>query len=176
MAEIVDSIVVGAGMSGLTAARRLREAGRSVIVCEAQRRVGGRVLTQELDDGTTVDLGGQWIGPTQDRIARLATELGVPTYRTHTEGKNLLYARGRARPYRGTIPRANPFALAALGFAMLRLDMLAKQVPLDEPWRAPHARRWDGLTLETWLRRNLPNAFARDLFTVGLETVYSCRL
>jgi monoamine oxidase len=101
-----DGVIVGAGMSGLCAARRLVDAGKRVVVCEAQRRVGGRVLTERLPDGTTVDLGGQWIGPTQDRVARLAAALGVGTYATHVAGKNLLYARGKLRPYRGTIPRA----------------------------------------------------------------------
>jgi monoamine oxidase len=176
MDQPLDAAVVGAGMSGLCAARRLRDAGRSVVVLEAQRRVGGRLLTERLPDGTPVDLGGQWIGPTQDRIARLCRELGVATYRTHTAGRNLLYARGRARPYRGTIPRTNPLALAALGLAMFRLDLLARAVPVEEPWRAPRARRWDGITLAAWLERNLPSRFARELFTVGLETVYSCRL
>jgi monoamine oxidase len=171
-----DVIVVGAGMSGLAAARLLGEAGRRVLVLEAQRRVGGRVLTETLPDGTPVDLGGQWIGPRQERIARLAAELGVATYPTHIAGKNLLFAGGKARPYRGTIPRVNPVALAALGVAMWRLDAMARQVPTDEPWRAPRARRWDGVTLESWLRVNLPNRLARELFTIGLETVYSCRL
>ena len=151
-----DAIIVGAGMSGLTAARTLREAGRRVLVLEAQRRVGGRVHTEKLADGTPIDLGGQWIGPRQDRIALLAAELGVGTYPTYTGGKNLLYARGRGRPYRGTIPRTNPLALAVLGVAMLRLDALAREVPVDEPWRAPRARQWDGITLESWLRVNLP--------------------
>jgi monoamine oxidase len=172
----LDAVVVGAGMSGLAAARRLVAAGRKVAVCEAQRRVGGRIYTERLPDGTAVDLGGQWIGPTQDRIARLAVELGVATYRTHVAGSNLLHARGRSRAYRGTIPKVGPLALAALGLAMFRLDAMARTVPLDEPWRAPRARRWDHVTLDEWLRRNLPNQFARELFTVGLETVYSCRL
>lgn len=172
----LDCVVVGAGVSGLCAARRLVEAGKRVVVLEARDRVGGRVYTTQLADGTPVDLGGQWIGPGQDRIAALVAELGVETYKTHTAGDNILFAGGRVRRYRGTIPRANPVALAALGLAMWRLDRMARQVPLDAPWRAPRAEAWDAITLEGWLGRNLPNAFARRLFTVGLETVYSCRL
>src|SRR5262245_26410623 len=113
-----DVILVGAGVSGLCAARRLREAGKRVLVLEARDRLGGRVETRQLADGTPVDLGGQWIGPKQDRVAKLARDLGITTYKQHTEGTNILYAGGRRRPYRGTIPRANPIALAALGWAM----------------------------------------------------------
>ncbi len=171
-----DALVIGAGISGLFAAHRLRAAGRRVRVLEARDRVGGRVETRVLPGGTPVDLGGQWIGPGQDRIARLARELGVATYRTHTAGENVLFAAGKARRYRGTIPRANPMALASLGWAMFRLDSLARQVPREAPWQAPKAREWDAITLEAWLERNMPSAFARRLFTVGLETVYSCRL
>ncbi len=63
-----DVLVVGAGLSGLYAARLLQQAGLSVAVLEARDRVGGRVLSQRLADGTTVDLGAQWIGPGQRRM------------------------------------------------------------------------------------------------------------
>ena len=58
----VDVVVVGAGLAGLTAARRLVEAGREAIVLEARPRVGGRLLNHSLSDGTVVEVGGQWIG------------------------------------------------------------------------------------------------------------------
>lgn len=57
--EHADVIVVGAGVSGLTAARLLRDAGRQVIVLEARDRVGGRVHTDR--SGAPTDLGASWI-------------------------------------------------------------------------------------------------------------------
>ena len=71
--EVVDAVVVGAGYAGLVAARKLSEEGCSTVVLEARDRVGGRTHTVE-EAGASVDLGGQWIGPTQDRIAALATD------------------------------------------------------------------------------------------------------
>jgi monoamine oxidase len=54
--------VVGAGYAGLTALR-IEQAGSSVVVLEARDRVGGRVWTDHLADGTPIDRGGAWLGP-----------------------------------------------------------------------------------------------------------------
>src|SRR4029079_14977782 len=72
----VDAVVVGAGLAGLTAARALRAAGRSVVVLEARDRVGGRTLNHDIGDGKVVEVGGQWVGPTQDPLDPLAGEAG----------------------------------------------------------------------------------------------------
>src|SRR5436190_2844828 len=71
-----DVAVVGAGLSGLVAARRVAAAGLRVRLLEAQDRPGGRACTVALADGA-VDLGGQWLAPTQPRMHALAAELGV---------------------------------------------------------------------------------------------------
>src|SRR5258708_16435314 len=59
-----DVVVVGAGLAGLSAARVLAAPGVRVLVHEARDRVGGRLYTRPAADGTPLDLGGQWIGPT----------------------------------------------------------------------------------------------------------------
>src|SRR3954470_22877235 len=123
-----DVVVVGAGLAGLTAARDLTKQGASVVVLEARDRVGGRVLNEPIGDGKVVEVGGQWIGPTQHRIAALAHELGVATFPTYAAGRNVIEFGGKLRRYRGTIPRISPRALADVGQAQLRLDRLAKRV------------------------------------------------
>src|SRR5256885_3499878 len=85
-----DVIVVGAGLAGLSAARELQRRGASVLVLEARDRVGGRTLNEPIGDGKVVEVGGQWIGPGQDRIAALARELGVDTFPTHSAGPNVI--------------------------------------------------------------------------------------
>ena len=68
----VDVVILGGGLSGLEAARVITGAGREVVVCEARDRVGGRTLSTPIG-GAMMDLGGQWLGPTQTRALRLCT-------------------------------------------------------------------------------------------------------
>ncbi len=77
--ERVDVVIVGAGPTGLTAARTLTATGRSVVVLEARDRVGGRTWTDRID-GQMFEIGGQWISPDQTAILDLVDELGLSTF------------------------------------------------------------------------------------------------
>ncbi|MEX2254082.1 MAG: flavin monoamine oxidase family protein, partial [Acidimicrobiia bacterium] len=168
-----DVCVVGAGLAGLTAARDLVAAGRDVVVLEARDRVGGRVLTETLADGTRIDHGGQWIGPGQHRMAHLAEDLGLDTFPTYDDGENLLRFGGRTARYEGAIPRLSPVVLADMAQAQTRFDRLATRVPLDAPWAADRAQEWDGQTFESWIRRNAVTRGARELLTLYSEAVFA---
>lgn len=169
-----DVIVVGAGLAGLTTARELERAGAKVIVLEGRDRVGGRMRNKHLADGTPLEVGGQWAGPTQHRIVALARELGVESYPTHVTGDKLIEYRGKLVRYRGTIPRLNAAALADTGQAQLRLDRLARRVPTDAPWTARNARALDGQSFATWLGRNTVTRGARQLLALSIAAVWAC--
>jgi len=170
-----DVVVVGAGLAGLAAARRLKARDVSVVVVEARDRVGGRVLNHDIGDGKVVEVGGQWIGPTQDRLAALVAELGVETFPTYGEGHNLIEYGGALRRYRGTIPRINPAVLVDVEQAQRRLNRLARRVPLQAPWEARGAARLDGQTLATWMRRNMATKPGRMLLELGIEAVWAAQ-
>jgi monoamine oxidase len=168
-----DVVVVGAGLSGLMAARALLAVGVEPLVVEARDRVGGRTWTRPASGGTPLDLGGQWIGPTQRRVLALAEELGVQTYKTWDTGQNIEYRRGERITYSGAIPTHNPVVSADAVEAMLTLNMMATQVPLDAPWAAPHALEWDAQTFDTWNRANTRSQEARELMELVIQAVFS---
>ncbi len=168
-----DVAIVGAGLAGLTAARRLVDAGVEPVVVEARDRVGGRTLNHEIGDGKVVEVGGEWVGPTQRRMLALSHELGVDTFPTYDEGENVIEWRGENKRYRGAIPRINPAILADVAQAQVRLDRMARRVPLEAPWEADRAARWDAQTFATWLHRNVATAGARTLLEIGVEAVWA---
>ncbi len=168
-----DVVVVGAGLAGLAAAQTLTAGGLSVIVLEARARVGGRVLNHQLARGGIVEVGGQWVGPTQLRVNAWIRELGLELFETYDEGFNQFEYRGRLSRYRGAIPRLNPVVLADVAQAQARLDRMAKQVPLDEPWRARKAAAWDSQTVATWLSRHTHTGGARGFFQLICEAVFA---
>lgn len=169
----VDVVVVGAGLAGLTAARDLEAGGVRVLVLEARDRVGGRTLNHTLANGEGIEIGGQWVGPTQDRILAMAASLGVGTFPTFSDGWNVLSYRGRLRRYRGTVPRLPLHVLMDLGQTQLRLDRMARRVPLDEPWSARLAQRWDTMTVETWLRLAMHSRGGKALMHTAVTGVFS---
>jgi monoamine oxidase len=172
-----DVVVVGAGLAGLTAARAVRRAGRSVLVLEARDRVGGRCFSRSLGAGASdvANMGATFVGPTQTRIQSLMSELGIRKFPTYGTGKLIWYEKGKATPYTGTIPPASdPLAVVQLGTVTLpAIDNMAKTVPLDAPYRAPRAAEWDSMTVDTWGRQNIATADGRALFALSVEAVLS---
>jgi monoamine oxidase len=173
MAE-VDYCVVGAGFAGLTAALRLRQAGRSVTLLEARDRVGGRTFTEVRDDGTWIDRGGAWIGPGQDAIYALMNEFGVPSYKQYTDGEAMMLVDGKKYRYKGTIPLSmSPWAVANIGTVFLELTQMCKSIPVEAPWEAPKAQKWDRLSWAAWLDRNTLSRPAHELLESSISGLYT---
>jgi monoamine oxidase len=167
-----DVVVIGAGFSGLAAARHLSRAGVDILVVEARHRVGGRSFTDTTGAGFRIDRGGQWIGPTQDHLAALARELGVSTFPTYTAGQAVDLCDGNRVLYSGLIPTADP-AGAAEGIAcILDLDLASFDVPLDAPWTAPDAYQLDSQTLASYLTANLESRIARDILDIAVKSIF----
>ena len=92
----LDAIVVGAGLSGLIAARRLQAKGKRVVVLEAQHHVGGRMVSHTTSNGTVVDLGGQWGGKQPPRLRRTAQRARNRTLPQLLQGQGGVPMAGKA--------------------------------------------------------------------------------
>ncbi len=151
-------MVVGAGLSGLIAAREVARAGHSVAVLEARERVGGRMFDKTIAGGEVVDLGAEFIGPTQNHIHALVDELGIETFPAYDVGKSVYYAAGRRTTYDAAGPTGmappDPALLADLLLIVPRLDSMALKVPVDAPHTTPDAAALDAQSLGDWIRRN----------------------
>jgi len=169
--------VVGAGYAGLTAARRLTQAGKSVVVLEARDRVGGRIWTHHLPDGSAVDRGGAWLGPRHDAIFALADEMRATTYKTWVKGAHLLIGDGRTRRYTGLIPKISPLAVLTLALAQWKINRMARRVPLDAPWTGARAAEWDARSVASWLEHSgIRTTIARDLFESAVRGLMTADL
>ncbi|XP_072901613.1 amine oxidase [flavin-containing] [Hemitrygon akajei] len=144
-----DVIVIGGGISGLSAAKLLTESGQKVVVLEARDRVGGRTFTTRNKNVNYVDLGGAYVGPTQNRILRLSKEMGLETYKVNEVERLVHYVKGKSYPFTGPFPPMwNPLAYMDYNNLWRTLDNMGKEIPVEAPWKAPHAEQWDKITMQ----------------------------
>ena len=149
-----DVVIVGAGPSGLTAARELKKAGLSVAVLEARDRVGGRTWTDTID-GAMLEIGGQWVSPDQTALMGLLDELGLKMYSRYRAGESVYLAPDGSRTrYTGASFPVSETTAAEMDKLTAILDGLAAEIGPEEPWAHPKARELDTISFHHWLRQN----------------------
>ncbi|RDI41349.1 flavin monoamine oxidase family protein [Nocardia mexicana] len=146
----VDVAIVGAGLSGLTAADQLARDGYEVVVLEGRDRVGGRIRTTEIA-GVPVDAGATWAAPDHTAVRELAARLGIEFIPQFHTGKGVISLGGKRRVEGLTAPA--PWVMADIARVMSALQKRADDLPLESPWTHPSATRFDAMSFGEWLRR-----------------------
>lgn len=149
--RLYDTIVVGAGLSGLSAAQQLLLAGRDVLVLEATHRAGGKIQS-ELVDGMPLDLGAQWIRPGYEKVLELIQLLGLQVVEKTWEGNDFYFARGVKRYFDGPVP--NLKVTDRLNAARLLNHLSKIRIPDPaKPWLIPEANELDRQRFGHYIRQ-----------------------
>lgn len=189
-AEPVDVVVVGAGLAGLAglvAARILQQAGLSVRLIEAADQPGGRMRRQPLQlagadkrpDGSQpwIDLGGQWVGPTQTHMLALLDRHGIRRFESpHTGDTVLVFGERRCRfaGFFQGFPEGQPPAVPEADWAdamaaLAQFQALVAQLPEGHPHHHPAAAALDRRSFQDWIDAHTHTPFAAWYFA------YFCR-
>ncbi|XP_072770637.1 amine oxidase [flavin-containing] [Nerophis lumbriciformis] len=162
-----DVVVVGGGISGLSAAKLLREIGLNPVVLEARDRVGGRTFTVSNKETKWVDLGGAYVGPTQNRILRLAKQYGVKTYKVNEQERLLHHVNVSSYHFKGSFPPTwNPIVMLDFNNLFRTIDQMGKEIPREAPWKAPHAEEWDKMSMLQFFEKTCWTNAARRFGTL----------
>ena len=168
--DVLDVVVIGAGFSGLVAARLLAEAGVTrLAVLEARDRVGGRVYNQQVDYAHPVEMGAAWVGPGQWAVIDLAQELGLALRPQFNQGDTFAIVDGRPMRVPTT---ASPITNKSF---MRMLDTMARTVPVEAPWTAPRAAEWDATTYADQLATMSLSDSDRATVTLATMLTYGAR-
>jgi L-amino acid dehydrogenase len=185
---VFDCIIVGAGLSGLVAARNLHRAGHQVLVLEAQERLGGRMCGHYLPSGQWIDNGGQWVGPTQERFLALLDDYGVRRFPSPGEGRTVLLFNGQRYEFDGFFqgfPEGHPPEVSEAEWqdAMLawqRFEQLAQELESGHPCidksnqrleKLVSLEKLDSQTFAQWIDANTLTAFGKWYFAYMVRAV-----
>ena len=160
----VDVVVIGAGLSGLIAARELVKNGKTVALLEAKSIVGGRMVNKKVAGDGVIDLGGQWGGKTHYLFRALSDELNLKRYPTCYDGEGVLvwngtpHTTGLFEDFERAIGFSNPDDIdipaqekeAALKL-WKELFVISKSISIEQPWTSPDAEILDATPVSEWL-------------------------
>jgi len=172
MQREADVVIVGAGLAGLIAARKILDAGFEPLIVEANDRVGGRIDTKDIGDGILLELGAQWTGDTHDLMRDLAGSLDIGMYAQFEDG-DTSYEIGGPVIREAEFYRRYADDIDAWHRVLKKLDVMGAEVSSAEPWLAPNAAEWDALTVSEWVATQNLSPIARRMFEICMVGIFS---
>ncbi|XP_070573962.1 amine oxidase [flavin-containing] B-like [Ptychodera flava] len=170
MEEKRDVIIVGAGISGMSAAKLMHGLGLKVLVLEAKDRVGGRTYTMRDPSYQYADVGAEYIGPTQNRILRMTKELGIKHFKTYDEGMGIMELDGATYKVTNETPHVNSLTkLLDMNHLTNAIDRATEKLSLEDPWNSENAEYLDSITMDEWFRKTLWTTTGRELGRVAVN-------
>jgi len=100
--------ILGAGLSGLLTAYRLKSLGYEIQIFEARERLGGRIYTKHGALETPIEMGATWFGAKHINLLNLLKELEIGFYEQHTKGDAYFEPFSLAPPQKITVPEQLP--------------------------------------------------------------------
>jgi len=177
--SVYDCVVIGAGLSGLIAARNLHRSGKRVLVVEARDRIGGRMHGRRLASGQWIDLGGQWVGHTHDRMLALLEEYGVRYFPSPVDGRTVLVFNGDRHEFRGLfqgfheceVPGVTDAEWQDVTEAWDRFHAISAALSWGHPVAGEQNERLDSDTFARWIEENTRTEFGRWYFAYMARAV-----
>jgi monoamine oxidase len=123
--------IIGAGLTGLLIAYRLKQMGFTIQILEARDRLGGRISTVLTANETPVEMGATWFGNQHINLIKLLDELDISYFEQYMKGTAFFEAFSTAPPQAIQIPQDSPSYRIESGTSKLIIT-LAKKLNQDE--------------------------------------------
>jgi monoamine oxidase len=143
-------IVVGGGLTGLSAAHQLALAGKDVLVLEEGSRVGGRIYSEKIAE-TIIEHGAQWISPNHHLVIGLANSLGLEIDKRPDLGENIYIDNNHKKLFGGQYPIAKLTDRLNNRWISKKLSNAVATNP-DKPWLGDFAEKLDRQRFSQFLR------------------------
>lgn len=124
-----------------------------------------------------VDLGGAYVGRTQNHLLRLIKELGLKLYPVNEVQKLVYYYSNNSKIAKRSLftneeaPKMGFLASLDVNHVLRLMDQMGEEIPADAPWEAPHAEQWDQMTFKEFLLENTSTQEARDFLRLFITLI-----
>lgn len=153
-----DVVVIGAGISGLSAAHELAtRTGLHLQVLEALDRLGGRTRVVALKGHNGLeenwDVGAQFVGHCQPHIMDLLKKFDLGLNKVYVDGiKMVQLGDGPIRSYSSSIPHLSIVAMLDMFIFLRKVQSMCDEIDVYNPYHHPRAAEWDSMTLQEFTR------------------------